>query len=96
MKVCDIIFCALGFYAIGFFIASLIWAIFRWVSGRPATETWWKRLYLISAFSWLAVISFILIGVEVIVVGIGLTIEDKAKGSDEEEIEDVNREEEEV
>lgn len=94
MKVCDIIFCALGFYALGFFIASLIWAIFRWVSGRPATETWWKRLYLISAFSWLAVIFFILIGVEVIVVG--MTIEDKVKGSDEEEIEDVNREEEEV
>lgn len=91
MKTIDIIFCAIGLYAVGFFFASLIWAVIRIVSGSPATETWWKRLYLISTFSWLAVLSFILIGFEVIVVGIGMAIEEKIKGP-----EDVNQEEDEV
>ena len=81
----DIIMCALGFYAIGFFIASLIWATFKWVMHLKSTEMWWRRLYLISCFSWLAVLAFILVGLEIILVGIGMTIEEKVKGTQEEE-----------
>ena len=93
MKTIDIIFCALGMYALGFFIASLLWWIFRLATGRPSTEMWWKRLYHISLFSWMAVLCFILLGFEFIVLGVGVVIEERVKGK---ALEDVNQEPEEL
>ena len=90
MKICDIIFCALGFYCLGFFITSSLWALFRVLAKRPRTETYWKKLYFLSCFSWMAVLAFILIGFEIVVVGIGAVIEEKIKRP-EEAPEDVNQ-----
>ena len=95
MKICDIIFCALGLYCLGFFITSGLWALFRVLAKRPRTETYWKKLYFLSCFSWMAVLSFILIGFEIVVVGIGAAIEEKIKRP-EEALEDVNQEVEEL
>lgn len=86
MKTIDIIFCALGMYALGFFIASLLWWIFRLAAGRPSTEMWWKRLYIISCTSWVGVVCFLLIGLEILVLGAGMVIEERVKGKTSEDV----------
>ena len=80
----DIIMCVLGLYCLGFFITSGLWALFRVLAGRPRTENYWRRLFILSCFSWMAVLAFIIIGFEIVVVGIGVAIEEKIKGPEEE------------
>lgn len=80
----DIIMCALGFYALGFFITAGIWALFRVLAGRPRTENYWRRLFILSCFSWIAVVSFVLVFLELLLIGIGSAIEEKIKGPEKE------------
>ena len=80
----DIIMCALGFYALGFFFTAGIWALFRVLAGRPRTESYWRRLFILSCFSWIAVVSFVIVFLELLLTGIGAAIEEKIKGPEEE------------
>ena len=91
----DIIMYALGFYALGFFFTAGLWALFRVLAGRPRTENYWRRLFILSCFSWIAVVSFVLIFFELLLVGIGSIIEEKIKGPGEE-TEDEEKEPEDV
>ena len=91
----DIIMCALGFYALGFFFTAGIWALFRVLAGRHRTENYWRRLFILSCFSWIAVVSFVLVFLEILLMGIGSAIEEKIKGPGEEQ-EEEGKEQEDV